>query len=92
MARRTDVRQLDKSERDEFRERPRPPSGPAVAQLLNGLAENLNRGHDMLSRLRHELGVNARFEDVVAEDSRRRSVLIAEEREAGAVPQRRRRR
>lgn len=72
--------------------RPRAASQPETARLLNELAGNLNRGHELLSELRHELGVNARFEDVVAEDSRRRSVLIADEREASSNSQRRRRR
>ena len=74
----------DRLRRDPFGSRPRAADRREVARLRNELAATLNHAHEILSRLGREIGLADRLEDVVNELSRRRSVIVAQEREAHA--------
>jgi hypothetical protein len=64
--------------------RPRAADRREVARLRNELAATLNHAHEILSRLGREIGIADRIEDVADEISHRKSVLVAQEREAHA--------
>jgi hypothetical protein len=79
-------RPLSDLEDDPHRARPRPPNHRAVAERLNALAGVLNSAHEQLSQLRHELGVEARLDEMAMELSHRQSVMVAQERDEQALP------
>ena len=64
---------------DPHRDRPRSTSRREVTLRLNRVAEALNKAHEELSGLRHELGVEERLADMQERLSHRRSEIVTDE-------------